>query len=239
MAEVLKDCSIDTLNKDLTKHHEIKDFYVSENLDTRFARIKMIFTIPAVLQQVLIFYVWCDTMLLVILKGIFIMSKMELTVQDCMKIIGTETKDNKLLILVLGILMTFILFLYSVFLALIIAIIVAVLYWNQAKKSKKCDNKKFLIKIDTCVKKKKVETPDSDDYYIYFMDNGEVKMKNVFWRTADNGYKCLYDSIEKTDKCFLLCLESDVNVYAIFPTKDFELKLDEFVEKSGIYYPTI
>ena len=168
------------------------------------------------------------------------MRKIELTVQDCMKIIGTETKDNKVLILVLGILMVCLLSFLSVFIAIPVAIIVAVLYWSQAKKSKKGDNKKFLIKIDTCVKKKKVETPDSGDfYYIYFMDNGEVKIENVFWRTADNGYKCLYDSVEKTDKCFLLCLESDVNVYAIFPIKDFELKLDEFVEKSGIYYPTI
>ena len=178
------------------------------------------------------------------------MSKMELTVQDCMKIIERETKDNKSLILVLGTLMAGLLYFQSIFLALLAVIIVALLYWSQVKKSNKGIDKKFLIKIDACVGKE-IRGYDSTDscelYYIFFMDNGEVKIRPNLWLTAEKNKlkekylidKCLYDSIEKTDKCFLLCLESDVNVYAIFPTKDFELKLDEFVEKSGIYYPTI
>lgn len=167
------------------------------------------------------------------------MNKIELTVQDCMKMIETKTKDNKVLILVLGILMVCLLCFLSVFIAIPAAIIVAGLYWIQAKKCKKGDNKKFLIKIDTCVKKKKVETPDDGDfYYIYFMDNGEVKIRQNFYKFKGK-QKSLYDNIVRTDKCYLLCMESDVNVYAIFPTKDFELKLDEFVEKEGIYYPAI
>lgn len=71
------------------------------------------------------------------------MSKMELTVQDCMKMIETKTKDNKVLILVLGILMVCLLCFLSVFIAIPVAIIVAVLYWIQAKKVRKVTTKSF------------------------------------------------------------------------------------------------